>query len=185
MENKTGIMKHLSLLGLFAIVLVNYSCDSKKAAAENPISVTKSSAPILCPEDGVCSVQLFRNKSLDIKTDELGSTYYQMPDSDQTSVILYRYRRNVEKGLQDGQYTEEIIFEVNNSESTANYSDLDLQKTKMLFGRLCFCRGQTGYYKVTAGNLKLNQKNNEVKFNLDFKISKVPQIIYSINTSVK
>lgn len=160
------------------------SCNVRKNALENT-NPTKTDQQAFCPEDGKCTTQLLKNKSLNVKTDEFGATYYQLSDNKQASVILYQYKRNVKKGLQDGNYTEEIIFEINNDDAKMTLTDADLQKTKMLFSRLCFCRGQTGYYKVTHGILKLEQKNKEVHFNLNFAITQVPQIINSITADVK
>ena len=140
---------------------------------------------IACPEDGKCTTQVFRNKSLEVKTDEFGSVYYQMQDHPETSVVLYQYARNVEKGLQDAQYREEIIFEIKHSDAKITYNDSDLQKTKMLFGRFCFCRGQTGYYKVSHGNLDAGQKNDSIYFNLSFSVTEVPQVITSVTASAK
>ena len=89
------------------------------------------------------------------------------------------------KGLQDGHYREEIVFEINNNDSEIKFSGNDLQKTKMLFGRFCFCRGSTGNYKITDGNLKLKQTKKEVIFTLDFKNNKVPQLLQVISENVQ
>lgn len=163
------------------MLLVISSCNCQKNTATN----SSKTIGITCPEDGKCTTQIFKNKNLEVKTDEFGSVYYQMSDNPETSVILYQYKRNVEKGLQDANYTEEIIFEIKHSDTDIAFSDSDLQKTKMLFGRLCFCRGQTGYYKVTGGSLKLEQKDNEANFSLTFTVTEVPQIITSIIASAK
>ena len=50
----------------------------------------------------------------------------------------------------------------------------------MLFGRYCFCRGQTGLYRVKKGNLQIVSLNDNIHFNLDFTIDEVPQIIKNI-----
>ena len=55
----------------------------------------------------------------------------------------------------------------------------------MLFGRFCFCRGATGYYKVKEGNLKLKKINETYQLDFDFKINEVPQIISKISGVVK
>jgi hypothetical protein len=161
-------------------------CNCKK----NTITKTDESRSITtidsaCPEDGKCSVEIFRNKSLEIKTDETGATYYQILDATETSVILYQYNRNTKEGLRDNKHREEIVFEIANSDSAISLSDLTLQKTKMLFGRHCFCRGQTGYFRVNEGNLKLEQKENAIRFSLDFKITQIPQTIHSITATIK
>lgn len=156
----------------FALALLLTGCGAKKV--DMP-SVTSN-----CPDDGKCTVEIKQNKKLEIKTDELGSLYYQILDNDQTSIVSYKYDRNVPADLADAGYTEEIIFEIPNQDCEITLSGKRLQETKMLFRRMCFCRGQTGNFKVQDGNLKLKKKGQYVQFSLDFKISEVPQIINSI-----
>ncbi len=139
----------------------------------------------VCPDNGKCSVQLIKNKSVDIKMDGLGSTYYQLADDSSKSVVIYEYNRDVPEGLQDGQHKEEIIFEIDNKASEIAFSDGDLSNVKMLFGRHCFCRGQAGYFRVNKGSLKLTQKDNVVSFNLNFKVTEVPQLFTEVKAVVK
>ena len=120
-----------------------------------------------------------------VKTDEIGATYYQIIDAPKTSVVLYQYNRIIEKGLQDGQYKEAVVFEITNSDTLISLLNSDLQKTKMLFGRHCFCKGQAGYQKVSKGSLELVQEKNSIQFNLDFQVTEVPQLIKSIKIATK
>lgn len=161
-------------------------CSSKKNMSKNNETILPEySIETLCPTDGKCTVELFRNKSLEIKKDEFGSMYHQIIDSENnTSVIVYHYDKNVAKGLQDGNYREEVIFEIKNSDTNLVLSGKELQTTNMIFGRFCYCKGQTGYYLVEDGTLNLVQKDNKVSFSLDFNITKVPQIIKSIKASI-
>lgn len=176
---------------LFGLTVILVACKCPKDTLANSlndstkIENTQKMNVKNCPENGTCSVEIFRNQSLEIKTDEFGGIYYNKIDNPETSVILYKYDKNVPKGLHDGNYSEQIVFEINNLDKNLSLSNLDLQKTKMLFGRFCFCRGQTGNYKVEIGNLKLNQTENEVQFDLDFKITKVPQNITTISETVQ
>lgn len=160
-------------------------CSSKKIGVLNieegkPVSKIEN----LCPSDGKCTIEVLKGKSLELKTDDIGAIYTQINENDKTSVIIYQYNRTVKGELQDANYIEEIIFEINNSDTKLNLSNKELQQTKMLFGRFCFCRGQTGYYKVEQGVLDFNQKNGSLDFSLDFVSTKVPQIIKSIKTSI-
>jgi hypothetical protein len=179
------------IIFLLPMILFFASCKCKKATTTDVTKTAimdeskKNSTKTFCLDNGKCTIEIFRNKSLDVKTDDFGSIYYNKIDNPETSVILYKYVKNVPKGLQDGNYSEQIVFEINNSDKTLTLSNQDMQKTKMLFGRFCFCRGQTGNYKVEEGNLNLKQKNNEVQFDLDFKITKVPQLINAISEIVK
>jgi hypothetical protein len=176
---------------LLPIILLFASCKCKTAATSDVTKTTimddsnKNITKTFCLDDGKCTTEIFRNTSLDVKTDEFGSIYYNKIENPETSVIVYKYNRNVPKGLQDGNYSEQIVFEINNSDKTMTLSNLELQQTKMLFGRFCYCKGSAGNFKVEKGNLNLKQKNNEVQFDLDFKITKVPQLINAISQTVK
>jgi hypothetical protein len=175
---------------LFSLLTTVISCNSKKNVVENNIDAKKkeiiTKVVSKCPEDGKCSVEIFKNKTLNIKRDEFDKIYFDMLPSSATSVIQYKYNRNPpNKTLKDGNYTEEIIFEIQNSVAKLNLSDNDLQKTKMLFGRLCFCKGQTGHYSVNQGKLVLDNINDLIKFNLEFKITEVPQIVNSISETIQ
>lgn len=156
-------------------------CSSQKSTIKNNLEVIEKT----CPDDGICTVETLRNKRMEIRKDDFGSIYYQTVDSHETSVVIYQYNRKVEKGLQDGNYREEIVFEIKKTDKKLLLQDLKLQQTKMLFGRFCFCKGETGYYEVKEGTLKLNQTGDRVDFNLDFIVTEVPQMIKTIHTTVE
>jgi hypothetical protein len=177
----------MKILLLFSLSLFLSSCSCKKSVVDNQETAMTKTTTLQsdCPTDGKCSIEVFHNKSMNIQTDGTGAMYNQLVDSKETSVIVYQYNRDVPEGLQDGNYREEIIFEIKNSDANLVATGNDLQQTKMLFGRFCFCRGQTGYYKVSEGNLNLTQKGNSITFDLNFTVNEVPQIIKKIQASIQ
>ncbi len=173
-------MKPIIVLFIFLL----FSCSSKKST----ISDDKSNSEIYqtsCPEDGVCTFEILKKKRITIKNDDFGKIYYSLEEDETKNTIRYVYSLNNDKKIQDSSYREEIIFEINSSESTLNLSDITIQNTKMLFGRFCFCRGATGYYKVNEGNLIIKKTNEKYIMNLVFKIHEVPQIITTISGVIK
>ena len=172
-------MKKLFFIPL-AFILSFCKCPKATIAAAD-----KSVIESVCPENGKCTIELLRNKSLAVKADEFGSVFYTLEDVATKSVIIYEYKRNVEEGLQDGQHREEIVFEINNSDTTVSLTDKNLQSAKMLFGRHCFCKGQAGYYKVTEGNLNLENKNGTINIDLNFKIKEVPQLYTTVKATIQ
>ena len=172
-------MKRLFFIPL-AFILSFCKCPKATIAASD-----KSMIESVCPENGKCTSELLRNKSLNVKADEFGSIYYQTLESNETSVVIYRYDKNVAASLQDANYREEIVFEINNKTQTLSLSGKDLQQCKMLFGRFCFCKGQTGNYKVEEGTLNLKQEGDTVQFDLNFTVNQVPQLINSVKATVK
>ena len=182
----------MKIFYIIPILIVFVSCKCKKDINLESIKtdsikniVSEKMIKSTNPEDGKCKIEIFKNKSIEIKTSELGEIYYEKVENLDTSVILYSYNRNVPKELQDANYREEIVFEINNANKELSLKDENLQKTKMLFGRFCYCKGATGYYIITDGKLYLTQKNNEIKFDLEFKNNKVPQIILAISETLK
>lgn len=137
-----------------------FSCQNAKTTLENSSSLVASNTEVLCPEDGDCSTTILKNQSLKIKLDEFNHLYYRTEANANTSVIRFEYKRKAPEGLQDGGYREEVIFEINNSDTKLELEDVLLKRTKMIYGRLCYCRGQTGYFSVNKGKLDLekNQK---------------------------
>lgn len=184
--NNSIISKKLLFIPLGLIVSF---CAPKKEITENDKTAIEAKkinpSDSNCPEDGICSIEVIKNKSIVVKTDDFGSNYYLLEDNENTSVIYYKYDRSFEKELQDAYYKEEIAFEVSNEVNQLNLTDEELQNTKMLYGRLCFCKGQTGFFKVTKGTLKYTKKGNEIAIDLDFENQKVPQIIKKIKTIIK
>jgi hypothetical protein len=134
-----------------------------------------------CPQDGTCTIEILENKSIDVKQDEFGSIYYTIEENLNKKVIKYIYKRTVKEDLQDAGYREEIVFEIDVNLKNKTFLNDEIQETKMLFGRFCFCRGQTGNYKVNNGRLVINDNS----ISLDFKTTKVPQVIKNISISLK
>lgn len=147
-----------------------------KINTEN-LSVQKKN---ICPQDGECSLQIFKNKALLINTDNV-KINYSLVDNPEKNVIQYQYKKNVNQSDVDGGYREEVIFEVD-SNTSDELKDNQLQTVKMLYGRYCFCRGQTGLFNVVSGNLNFENKK-ELNFELNFKINEVPQIINHITVN--
>lgn len=179
-------MKKIIVLPFFILLLCCNSTkkkSNKETKNEEEIAIIEKNNS--CPEDGVCTIKILKNKSLDIKKDEFDHIYFQEIDNNQTSIVKFQYQRNNEKEYSDGNYREEVIFEIDNNETTLKLSDKELQKTKMLFGRHCYCKGQAGYFLIQKGKLDLFQIENGYTINLDFIITGVPQIINKINTSAK
>jgi len=172
-------MKNLFFIPL--VFLMTFCKSSKTTVSKSSESFISS----VCPENGKCTIQIHKNKSLIVKSDEFGSIYHQMADNQETSIIQYEYNRTVEEGLQDGQHREEILFEINNATANISVTDKMLQSTKMLFGRHCYCKGQAGFFKVEQGTLNFKNENGTITIALDFQITKVPQLFSKVNATIK
>jgi hypothetical protein len=169
-------------LGLIAVLVLFASCSSKKNTVLPVANLTS-----ICPKDGDCKVEVFDRKSMLVKTSETSSLYYELEENPAKKVVKYTYNRKVKGDLQDASYREEIIFEINSNTEESNFVDESLQEAKLLFGRFCYCNGQTGYYKIESGSLRIskNKKMETTQINLTLKTKEVPQIIETIAMSLK
>jgi len=171
-------MKILNLIIILSLIGCN---ANKQLSANNKLSATTN----MCPDDGVCTYKVLKNKNFIIKTDEFGNSYSELTEGKKT-VLKFEYSRNVPKNVQDGNYQEIVYIEIDAETKNIELENEALQNVNLGFGRICFCRGQTGYYKITEGELKLTKlKNNEYHVILNFKTSEVPQVITSINETFK
>jgi hypothetical protein len=151
-----------------------YSCKSQKIADKE-----KTLLKIDSTKNIARKIYLYRNKKLEV-IDTNGSLSYKMEDNQKTNVLLFVYEKDMDKVTYDGGYKEEIVFEVPNGVTEQNYKDVELQNTKMLFGRYCFCRGKNGLFKVKQGKLHIKSSEKEPHFELQFKIDEVPQEITEV-----
>ena len=183
-------MKNSSIIiCIFQLLL---ACHSKKVAVvKSPLlkevdaTTTLNQSILDCPTDGICTTKILKNQILIVKSDEFGHLYFITEQSTLFSVIIFEYKKNNVKGYKDGNYSEDIIFEIKNTDTKLTLQDESLNKTKMLFGKHCYCKGQAGYYVIKKGNLLLEQKKEEIQFEINFEISDVPHIIKQIKSTVK
>ena len=172
-------MKNLLLL----LIILFSSCKSSQN-----LSFTLNEVVTLetenCPDNGICTIELIPNKSLVFKQDDFGNSYPIITEGDKT-IFKYTYTRNPIPNTQDSNYTEIIYAELDKTISEINLHDSQLQNLKLYFGRLCFCKGETGYYPIKNGEFKIS-KTGRNAINIDFKfiIKEVPQIISEINETI-
>lgn len=166
---KTGV--------LFSLLLL--SCSSQKHNDIIDIPIQKE-----CPLDGLCTLSVFNNKQLILLKDGLGGLYYDIKENKGTTVIHYQYNKTTQANLQDGHYREDVLFEIKNTTTSLNITDSELQQIKLIFGRHCFCKGQTGYFPINKGSLQLYQQTS-FAFDLEFETDKVPQLILRVSLPQK
>jgi hypothetical protein len=139
---------------------------------------------INCPENGECTIELLPNTSLEFKTDEFGNTYPLIAEGNKT-IFKYIYTRNPIPNTQDSNYSEIVFAELDSIISEKTFINETLQDAKLHFGRLCFCKGETGYYPIKNGEFKISKSSkNDLKIDFNFKILEVPQVISAINEIV-
>ncbi|MDR6966770.1 hypothetical protein J2X31_000768 [Flavobacterium arsenatis] len=154
-------MKKIVVLSLISFLI--FSCNCKKKATEENKNM-KAQLLNSCPENFECTLEVFPNKTMNVKTGDVSGTYFELEDFNGTTVYHYTYNQKTNKLYQDAGYREEIIFELASDVSDLKLSDEELQKAKMIFGVWCYCKGKAGNYKVAKGNF--SKKGNEIS--IDF-----------------
>lgn len=168
-------MKYLIILSLFFYPL---SCKTSQNSVMNKeITISKTQ----CPENGTCTFEALKNKSLKVLKDDLGSTYPEISEGKYV-LLKFEYSKNKIPNTADSSYRELIYIELNPNDLVVELKDTQLKNVKLLFARLCYCKGQTGYYNISKGNLSISKiSDNTYNMSLQFSTDEVPQIITQIN----
>lgn len=143
---------------LLALIVAFTSCASKKNGDLDSYTITSP-----CPTEGACTFELLKDKSLDIKTDGIGSIYYQIIDNPGKAVGIYTYKKHNNPDYQDDFYDEEIVFETDND--MASLKDGSAKSKQLMFTVRCFCRGKAGTYRAEKGTV--NFSNNKLVIQLN------------------
>jgi len=155
-------------------------CQNLNFTLNEPI-FTKT---VNCPDNGECIIELIPNKSLEFKKDDIGAFYPIIKEGEKT-ILKYTYNRNSIQNSQDSNYTEIVYAELDKTITEISLTSKELQTIKLYFGRLCYCKGETGYYPIKNGNFEIKKwGKNTVKIAIEFSIKEVPQIISKISETI-
>ena len=93
-------------------------------------------------------------------------------------MLKFEYKRSVDPRILDGGYTEIVYAEIDPKTKDLNLSDEQLTTANVVFGRLCFCKGQAGYFRIDQGSLVISTTKDRSKtYAFTFTTDKVPQRI--------
>lgn len=158
------------------------SCDVQKSQTEREQDLIPP-PHINCPKEGDCTFEVIKNASLNLKTDGVGKLYPEIMEGDKL-VIKYHYKKIVDKDLMDAGLSEYVYLEVDPMEQQIILKDKELQKVKMIYGKICHCSGN-GYYQVKEGNLFLFNRNGNLQIRSAFKVKNIQQVISEIDENIK
>lgn len=170
-------MKFLTLL---LVVFLNNSCISQKSnTADN-----RDDSSQLCPEGGTCNFEILRNKSFELSKDDIGMFYPRITDA-KTSVLKFEFKTGEIVDVPDSGYTEIVYIEIGRDKNLSIENDA-LKQVKASYGRLCFCRGESGYFPIEKGKLTImsvTETQYEIEF--EFEINAVPQTLKQFKVIVE
>lgn len=166
-------MKNTALLLIASLFLVCCKTGTASVTSLKDAEVTSA-----CPKQVDCKFEILKDKSLDVKIDDTGHTYYNLKDTPGKAVFKYYHKKITDSNLMDAGYSETIIFE-SDDVIGLNHSGADVQKVKMLFNVACFCRGKAGIYTVKEGILsyKENKLHIEIPKIVDGQMTRVVDVL--------
>jgi hypothetical protein len=172
----------MRLIHILVLFFALASCDVQKNQTQREQDLIPP-PHINCPKEGNCTFELLENSSLSLKTDGVGKLYPEITEGDKL-VIKYQYKKIVDEDLMDAGLSEYIYLEVDPMEQQIILKDKELQKVKMIYGRICHCSGN-GYYQVKEGNLFLFNRNGNLQIRSAFKVKNIQQVITEIDENIK
>ena len=175
-----------SLFYLLPLLLIN-ACKTANTDSgnSNTINMEQTINKLTgCPEDGTCSIEVYKNKTLTMLDDGTGALYPELIEGDGV-VIEYTYFKPGPEGTVDGNYSETIHFELPKGSTNLKKENAALSDVKLVYGKHCFCRGEAGYYNITDGKLLVDKTDEGIAFDLTFNVGKTSQVVSHISEKVK
>lgn len=174
----------MKYLCLFFLVLLVVGCKSSQINTSLEELYEKHTVLLSnCIDNAVCNIELIPKSNLLIKEDEFKNTYIEFEKGNNT-IIKYQLKKNELPNTADSHYSEIIYLEIDNYNKSLNLKNEDLQQVKMIYGRLCYCKGSSGYFKVNKGSLELILSKNKLSLNANFNVENIPQIVSQINEKI-
>lgn len=168
---------------LLLIAGILTGCKSPASLTENQSeNMILSQNKTNCPEGGKCSVTILKNKSLTIKDDVTGKVYPEITDG-KNLIVHFNFLRQAPEGIADGNYAEDIYFEIPADQNQLQKKDSSLKDVNLVFGRHFFSP-EAGFVEINKGELKLQKKGNEIRFDLKFHEEEGKQLIDHITETI-
>ncbi|SDW22007.1 hypothetical protein SAMN05444411_101305 [Lutibacter oricola] len=177
-------MKKLILL----LIAVTFGCKpTQQQTTPKIVSTIKNNISQKldnCSKNGDCTFELIPNKSIIFKKDNFGIGYPILNEGNKT-VLKYTFNKKTPPNTADANYSEIIYAELDANINEISLENLSLQQVKLYFGRLCYCKGSTGYFAIKKGKFNITKPTkNTINFSAKFEITEVPQIVKNFNTTV-
>ncbi len=150
------------------------------SARDNSDTVKIPPPRVNCPEGGNCTFEVLQHSTLTMKRDDIGMPYPVIEEGDGV-VLRFHFKKNTDPQDLDSSYSEYVLMEIDSGLVELGLRDEELRKVKMTFGRICYCKGEMGYFPVRKGQLFVYQKNGKLQVKTSFRVSKVPQIVNEID----
>ncbi len=164
-------MKSLIVL----LVFINFSCISKKNSNANIINDNSQ----MCPKIGLCNFEILKNKSFELVKDGIDMYYPKITDA-KSSILKFEFKSGEIADVPDSGITEVVYLNIG-KETILSIENEALKQVKASYGRLCFCRGESGYFPIVKGKLNIKSvTKTQYEIEFHFEVDEVPQALKKI-----
>jgi hypothetical protein len=130
-----------------------------------------------CPDSGKCTLELLTNKNFELKQDKFGNNYPFITNGDHF-LVVFTYRKTPIPDVEDSSYKEVLYIDLGETLKSFSLRDKQLKDANVVYGRLCFCPDETGYYPIRNGTLTVTMMDKDkLQIEFVFSMNKVPQVI--------
>jgi hypothetical protein len=162
------------------LLILLFSCTAKK--------VTPLEKEIIdingCPPKGICNIERIENSTIKLLEDTTGQFYTKVETDENHHLYKITYEREVPEGIMDAQYQEIIYFQVEKDKKLVELNDKELSEANVIYSRLCYCPGETGYEVVAFGSLYFETKKQSTEIRLEIQPKKYPVKMNLVETTV-
>jgi len=136
-----------------------------------------------CFDNAECTIEIIPHSNLMIKEDEFKNTYIEIENGVNT-IIKYQFKKNELPNTADSQYSEFLYLEIDNYNKKLHLKNEELQQVKMIYGKLCYCKGSSGFFKVKNGDLELTLSKNKLSLVTNFNVENIQQMVSQLNENI-
>ncbi len=158
-----------------SIIVAFASCKSTKEINESKFVFEG------CPEGGECDFEVIEDTQVFMAGDNEMGYFPKLEASRSVHTVKITYTKDTEENIMDDEYMEVFYFTIGNDQNKINLSNNELGQANLIYGRICACRGQTGYEKIDQGSLEVNFSGNSQQINLQAKPNKYPILMSELN----
>lgn len=172
------------MLPLLMVNACNTTKTTQVSSSENETELMENNKE-QCPEDGVCTVEVQKNKQIILKKDEATAMFYPEIKDGDNMLVIYTFLQKGPEGTVDGDYKETIHFQIPSNISELDKKGVSLQDVNLLYEKQCYCKGEAGFYKVENGSLQVTKNRNELHFELQFAVDKTSHKLSNISKTIQ
>ncbi len=180
-------MNSYKITSLNSIITAIFLCLTCACTPQKHLLNIKDTVHVLSDtqiENGNSTITIIPHKKAVLKKDSFGIGYVKLEESE-GNLVKFEYKKSGLQNISDAHYSEIIYIHVPKNFSEIKSNTTTFKQAKILFGRLCYCKGQAGYYSVEKGTFTAKMESkNKLNFALNFSIKQVPHLISRLQESI-